>query len=352
MAIEVDQHILHAVKGFIKAISLKGKSMFQDSLRLLNLIFKYGDKHKIAEEFRKSYKMIDIISWIEVVPQIIARIDISNYIIQGLLHELLVHISRHHPQTLLYQLTVAAKSKSRQRKDAAEKILSDLKKHSENMVREAILISEELIRTAILLKEQWHEGIEEAWKYYSSDKNTDAVIKTLTGLHAVMREKPESLSEISFHQNFRAEINEAEAWLRQYEKNREDICLNQAFDIYCQIYRKISLSIDNLKKVHLQNVAPRLLETKNCEISVPGLYKPNKPIIRISGFSPELPVLTSKQHPRKLCIYGSDEKDYHFLLKGHEDLRQDERVMQLFSLVNKLLNNEPETEKKDLTITR
>ena len=29
---------------------------------------------------------------------------------------------------------------------------------------------------------------------------------------------------------------------------------------------------------------------------------------------------------------------YTFLLKGHEDLRQDERVMQLFGLVNELLN--------------
>ena len=31
-----------------------------------------------------------------------------------------------------------------------------------------------------------------------------------------------------------------------------------------------------------------------------------------------------------------------FLLKGHEDLRQDERVMQFFSLVNSLLVNDPE----------
>ena len=34
---------------------------------------------------------------------------------------------------------------------------------------------------------------------------------------------------------------------------------------------------------------------------------------------------------------GSDGKQYAFLLKGHEDLRQDERVMQLFGLVNTLL---------------
>ena len=41
-----------------------------------------------------------------------------------------------------------------------------------------------------------------------------------------------------------------------------------------------------------------------------------------------------------------------FLLKGHEDLRQDERVMQFFSLVNSLLVNDPETLRRNLAIQR
>ena len=45
---------------------------------------------------------------------------------------------------------------------------------------------------------------------------------------------------------------------------------------------------------------------------------------------------------------GSNGCDFMFLLKGHEDLRQDERVMQLFGLVNTLLNNDPETFKRHL----
>lgn len=41
-----------------------------------------------------------------------------------------------------------------------------------------------------------------------------------------------------------------------------------------------------------------------------------------------------------------------FLLKGHEDLRQDERVMQLFGLVNTLLQADPSTNRHDLAIQR
>lgn len=63
-------------------------------------------------------------------------------------------------------------------------------------------------------------------------------------------------------------------------------------------------------------------------------------------------VITSKQRPRKLLIRGSNGKDYMFLLKGHEDLRQDERVMQIFGLVNTLLLKDPDTFRRNLTIQR
>lgn len=51
-------------------------------------------------------------------------------------------------------------------------------------------------------------------------------------------------------------------------------------------------------------------------------------------------------------MMGSAGKEFMFLLKGHEDLRQDERVMQFFSLVNSLLTSDPETLKRNLTIQR
>ena len=52
-----------------------------------------------------------------------------------------------------------------------------------------------------------------------------------------------------------------------------------------------------------------------------------------------------------LCLSppaGSNGHEFMFLLKGHEDLRQDERVMQLFGLVNTLLANDPASLRKNL----
>ena len=70
---------------------------------------------------------------------------------------------------------------------------------------------------------------------------------------------------------------------------------------------------------------------------MPGTYQAAAPVVCIRSFAQTMIVIPSKQRPRKLTIFGSDGTEHTFLLKGHEDLRQDERAMQLFGLVNTLL---------------
>jgi serine/threonine-protein kinase mTOR len=105
-------------------------------------------------------------------------------------------------------------------------------------------------------------------------------------------------------------LKEAEAWLSQYSKKKDSFFLNQAFDLYCKVYNKIEQKISSLSIIHLENVSPKLLEMKNNDLAIPGLYKPNQPIVKIAGFASKLQVLYTKQKPRKLLIYGSDGKEY------------------------------------------
>jgi FKBP12-rapamycin complex-associated protein len=67
----------------------------------------------------------------------------------------------------------------------------------------------------------------------------------------------------------------------------------------------------------------------------------------IDGFDPIIDIIPSKQYPRKLVIRSYD-KDFTFLLKGNEDLRGDERIMQLFKLINTLLNHQREAFSRNL----
>lgn len=50
--------------------------------------------------------------------------------------------------------------------------------------------------------------------------------------------------------------------------------------------------------------------------------------------------MRSIRRPKRITIYGSDEKSYKILVKGIEDLRLDQRIEQLFSVMNSLLESD------------
>lgn len=161
----ISQYVVPAVDGFFRSINLSQGNSLQDTLRLLTLWFEYGQYEEVDNALVQGMRLIEINTWLQVIPQLIARIDTPRNRVGERIHQLLNDIGKHHPQALVYPLTVASKSASRARKKAANKILSSMCEHSSNLVDQALMCSEELIRVAILWHEQWHEGLEEASRY-------------------------------------------------------------------------------------------------------------------------------------------------------------------------------------------
>ena len=67
-------------------------------------------------------------------------------------------------------------------------------------------------------------------------------------------------------------------------------------------------------------------------IEIPGQYEMamdqvfKESTIKIAGFKDEVKVFASLRKPIKITIIGDDGKDYDFLVKNGEDLRQDQRI--------------------------
>ncbi|SCZ93158.1 BZ3500_MvSof-1268-A1-R1_Chr6-2g08497 [Microbotryum saponariae] len=345
-------HLVPAVEAFFHSIALSPGNSLQDTLRLLTLWFKYGGDEKVYEAIMKGMKTVSVDTWLDVIPQLIARIHAPSANVRSLIDSVLTDVGKQHPQALVYPLTVASKYPSAPRRSAAVAIIDKMKVHSEALVAQALLVSQELIRVAILWNELWHEGLEEASRLFYGDHNIDAMFATLAPLHDMLERGPETLREIAFAQTFGRDLADAREACNRYRQFGEIQDLNHAWDLYYQVFRKINKNLPTLTLLELQYVSPKLLAVKNLDLAIPGTYQTGKKIVRIASFGPTSEVFTSKQRPRKLRIVGSDGVDYNFLLKGHEDLRQDERVMQLFGLVNTLLQKDSETFKRHLTIVK
>lgn len=66
------------------------------------------------------------------------------------------------------------------------------------------------------------------------------------------------------------------------------------------VFRRISAKQKEVQFYELKNVAPKLLESENLDIAVPGSFRSDRKIVKIQKFASVLPVLSSKQHPRKM----------------------------------------------------
>lgn len=107
---------------------------------------------------------------------------------------------------------------------------------------------------------------------------------TLEPLHAMLERGPQTLKETSFHQvilslqkpsfflhlitkliyfeqiqAYGRELLEAQDWCRRYKTSLNVRDLNQAWDLYYHVFRRISRQLPQLTSLELQYVSPKLL---------------------------------------------------------------------------------------------
>lgn len=251
----------------------------------------------------------------------------------------------------MYRL-VALKSPREERQQAAETLMQSLKQHSKSLIEQALLVSQELIRVAILWQEEWHENLEEASRQYFGEGNIQGMLDTLIPLHLMLQKGPVTHRETNFINTYGTELNDAWQCVQDYlkymqaknltiptfgaairraggENQSEETYLHQAWDLYYNVFKRINTELASITSLELQFVSPALLSSCNLDLGVPGTYTVSGDAVRIQYFGPTVGIIRSKQRPRKIRIYGSNGEEFVFLLKGHEDLRQDERAMQV-----------------------
>lgn len=374
---KVTPFVIEAIKGFVRSIVLgQGQpvaNLLQDTLRLITLWFSYGTKKGVLNILEAELLKVSPDYWLGVIPQLIARIHIKSPEISGLLRKLLTKVAAAHPQALVCPISVALNTSSTQQQYVATEVLQEMRKNHKKLVDEATIISRELMKVAITPQELWYDGLEQAAQCYLDSKDISGMLHILKELHDTMSEHGQqadrrggiegftdgigkigvsSLRDISFRYTYNKFLQDAQFWIEEFKISGKSVDLHQAWEVYHQIFRKVKTQIYSLKKLELHHVSLSLTTASNWSLAVPGTYIPGSQDICISGFSPTVHVISSKQRPRRMSIYGSDGKQYQFLLKGHEDLRQDERVMQLFGLINVCLNQDRITSDRGLNIVR
>jgi FKBP12-rapamycin complex-associated protein len=253
-------YVKSAIQGFFTCIKLSAASSnsidqeancLQDTLRLLTLWFDHCTTAEVHDVVSEGIRHTPIDIWLQVIPQLIARIDTNKQYVARLIHNLLTEIGRVHPQALVYRLILASKVSSvhssqqniqpngggggagqSTRMLAALRILQTLRENNNTLVEQAKLVSEELIRVAILWNEMWHESLEEASKLYFGERNVNAMLETLEDKHSLMDRGATTNKESTFLHTYGRDLNEAREFCRRFRVSRNARDIELAWEKY------------------------------------------------------------------------------------------------------------------------
>ncbi|KZZ93990.1 TorA protein [Ascosphaera apis ARSEF 7405] len=265
------EHVIPAIRGFFRSIALSTTSALQDTLRLLTLWFNHGSEPEVNAVVTEGFATVNVDTWLEVTPQLIARINQPNSRVRNALHRLLAEVGKVHPQALVYPLTVATKSHVANRSQSAASIMESMRAHSPRLVEQAELVSHELIRVAVLWHELWREGLEEASRLWYGDHNVEGMFATLAPLHDQVDRGAETLREVSFVQAFGRDLAEAKHFCMLYRESGEVGDIHQAWELYQRVFMKILRHLSQMTSLDLKYVSPKLKAATDLDLA--DLYR-------------------------------------------------------------------------------
>jgi FKBP12-rapamycin complex-associated protein len=162
------------------------------------------------------------------------------------------------------------------------------------------------------------------------------MLELLGAVAALAHRQPRPFYETALLRAHAEQLRAAEAQWRIYRHNRDDASLHALWHHFTTVFYNCRPLVREMHAHDLPAASPDLAKLCGGGVLVPG-HMPQAGRRSSSSRSARLEIIASKQRPRKLALVGSDGRTYLFLLKAHEDTRLDERVMQLFSVINKFV---------------
>ncbi|KAE8538261.1 hypothetical protein D1P53_005601 [Cryptococcus gattii VGV] len=347
--VAICSYIVPALRGLFQAARTKKSQEFviKALLRLVTLWFRFGESQAVLVEVENQLNITDVEPWLSAIPQLIARLGTPQKDLQYTLIKLLKSISSHYPHAVIWPLLTATQTRKVEHQEAARVIMDYICSMPDGtrLVDQAELVGRELIRTSTSWLEKWRGIIDRFLPRQDLMEIRWHDIPKIWEEDLKMLKNPETPDEHQFVLQYGHQLHLVDRTLVRYNSIRELNLVNKAYSTLYGLYGEIEAQLNQWRspgmKLHLASTAPRLLTLRDCILTVPGLYDPHIKLddqAFIDRFQPAVHILSSKQLPRKLIIQ-SNLSDHTFLLKGNEDLRGDERIMQLFNLINTLLNH-------------
>ncbi|OHT15244.1 PIKK family atypical protein kinase [Tritrichomonas foetus] len=313
---------------------------FPDVVQLLNIFFENANQSVVFNS--TAHKCIEKLNpklMLEASPQLLIQLSHQTKDVAEFVHDIVFKLLLEHFHELIFSVIVLTKSKNANRAAAANRILEEFTQALPNVYNEVSLIRKTLLRVTVTWHEKVLNRITDAFDFYQS-RQFDKMKFTLASINAL---SSLSKAKCQMHKQFQKQYGQNLAVLDNLLKiwNPENSSCMTQISSWCKTMQDLlGEELKRIKMIQLSAVCPELGQQTHFILAVPGTYRPARPVIHIEYFVGQFSVYMSKQQPKDVVVKGEDGNFYQYLLKGHEDLRLDERIMQFFRLINSFLRKE------------
>ncbi|GAN09060.1 DNA-dependent protein kinase catalytic subunit isoform 1 [Mucor ambiguus] len=327
------------IRHYFEAMDLGHQEASNYFPRLLELIELYPET---GETFKTCSLQISAIwKYIRWIPQLVSSMNgpIAPYILPAI-----QKLAEAYPNALYYPMQISCEIYEL-RKNTLPKDICDAIERIMQMIRSPIL--EEFSNELKRLTDPYHI-VKDFLAYIRSDlANKNVPQSFITAKYnefyqLVLNNYSERLGAITKKQAAKF----ANHFIRSFGENGSKISKLTEKDVaelerFCR--ENLNTGNNSSEEKNLKSYSPWLNAFKSIEhdqeLEIPGQYdglsKPYPELhAKVASVDPTLLVMHSMRRPKRVKIYGTDEKEYMFLVKGGEDLRLDERIEQAFGVMN------------------
>ncbi|EAY01919.1 PIKK family atypical protein kinase [Trichomonas vaginalis G3] len=317
---------INAITTFIKCA--EGIS---EMMQLCSIVFRAGKFPNVFNTVKKNLETIKTELWLPMIPQLFAQFMNPIKYLQEFAQETIWHCLLEHHHAVIFSLMfcISFNDSNDQR---GKQMLNEFSKIRNDVVEASSIIYLGLMTACTNRAEMWLENLNLAVDHFKAGKLQE--MKTTLEKIFASTKSINSDADLYFVRLFGDRINNLQQSFKRFfvTKNKKDV--EQSWSDYRSLCNDIKNEIEQMSSIPMRFVAPRLSELNDIPIAVPGTYKPGSEVITMKKFASSLDVFPSKQRPKRLAIIGSNGGEFWYLLKGHEDLRLDQRVVQVFHLIN------------------
>eukprot|EP01060_Flectonema_neradi_P030112 TRINITY_DN4304_c0_g1_i1.p1 TRINITY_DN4304_c0_g1~~TRINITY_DN4304_c0_g1_i1.p1 ORF type:complete len:2551 (+),score=337.62 TRINITY_DN4304_c0_g1_i1:51-7703(+) len=331
-------HISQSVIALSKSMQLdtgpqSAVTEMQTALRLLHIAVTYLPDERCPDTVKncisKSCLLVQTSTWRGLIPQLVSQLG-KNPPRGSHLEKLILTIAKsvagRYPQQVLVRVLV-----NKGDCPGEADVISVIRESFPMLSSQLITMTNELKELTRLPEERWVSALSSVHRKFVSHDSCKAVIATIQPIY----DDPYLLNAFPEHRElFDSALEELYRW-RDTIPFASNLHRSRAKQMFMTLWRKLHALIST--SLQLKQVSKCLSTATDLEVEIPTRKaESGGGGVRIARFDDTVPIIPSVQRPRRVTMIGTNGESYRFLLKRNEDLRLDERIMQLLMMANSL----------------